>query len=69
MSESLVQLLKAQAWELAKGNLRAMTNIESHRRLMAPMPNKHQLDRYQNQWESINKRVEDFIKDIEDNEF
>lgn len=57
--EFSISLHKAILWEEAKGKLRALSNVEGHRRTAS--------DYHKNsdKWLSLNKEIENFIKNIE----
>lgn len=64
MSEIVLQMLKAQAWEEAKGKLRALSAIEGHRRILMTTPQN--VDLAADKWRKLNDRIEAFIEDLED---
>lgn len=64
MSEIVLQMLKAQAWEEAKGKLRALSAIEGHRRILMSTPQN--VDLAANKWRKLNILIEEFIERLED---
>lgn len=66
LTEDHVQMQKAVLWEEAKGKLRAMVNVEGHRRLCHPMtPERERI--VSNRWLEITDKIEAFISEAEDN--
>lgn len=56
VSWQIIRTAKAQQWEVAKGHLRAIAMIDGS----SPSGGK-------SNWEAIQKAVEDFIRDFEEN--
>jgi hypothetical protein len=54
---------KAIVWNQAKGNLRALTDLEGHRRMVDPTCETK--DGFGKKWVELHLRVEEFITEIE----
>lgn len=57
-NETIVNMMKAQQWERAKGELRALAYMQGS----YPAGGGHTFER----WKNIHNRIEAFIKDIHD---
>lgn len=60
MSEIVLQMLKAQAWEEAKGKLRALAVLAGHKRLLVRDEAAASAT-----WKALDQKIEAFIADIE----
>lgn len=58
-------LMAAQAWEDAKGKLRALSAIQGHARLTASPDATEVLSK---RWQHLEQVIEGFINDVDDSE-
>ncbi|HQU16634.1 MAG TPA: hypothetical protein PLO69_11105 [Gammaproteobacteria bacterium] len=64
MDETALQIVKAIEWERAKGQLRAVTAVAAHKRLVVSNRGED-VDAASATWAELNARIEAFISDIE----